>query len=426
MTWIWREFPVELERGAAAGLARYPSADRIGFARLTTMAFEGTDLRPLRDELMSKLAAGTADAGEGLDLSLITQLLGDRQAGIAIQAEVLAFHQLYRSPCSSERPALRVLALAAAIDMGGNTPIEFLLENSGIELQTLYVVAGVDLPAPLPEHDIAIVIASDSEECLEALRKIDAVASRWPRPLLNPPRLVRHLDRDKLHGLLRGIEGLDIPATVCVTRAQLSDVARSNIGFPDVAAELRCPVIIRPRGSHAGVGLAKVDDRAMIGRYLEDRPEQEFFVARFVDYADQDGLFRKYRIVFVDGRPYACHMAIADRWDIWYLNAGMAFSESKRLEEERFMRDFDSDFAVRHQGALAAITDRIGLDYFTIDCAENKNGELLIFEADNTAVVHNMDSPEVFPYKPPQMRKIFDAFSAMLHRRARRGQEHAA
>jgi hypothetical protein len=426
MTWIWREFPVELERGAVAGLARYPSADRIGFARLTTMAFEGTDLRPLRDELMSKLAAGTVDAGEGLDLSLITQLLGDRQAGIAIQAEVLAFHQLYRSPCSSERPALRVLALAAAIDMGGNTPIEFLLENSGIELQTLYVVAGVDLPAPLPEHDVAIVIASDSEECLEALRKIDAVASRWPRPLLNPPRLVRHLDRDKLHGLLRGIEGLDIPATVCVTRAQMSDVARSNIGFPDVAAELRYPVIIRPRGSHAGVGLAKVDDRDMIGRYLEDRPEQEFFVARFVDYADDDGQFRKYRIVFVDGRPYACHMAIADRWDIWYLNAGMAFSESKRVEEERFMRDFDSDFAVRHQGALAAITDRIGLDYFTIDCAENQNGELLIFEADNTAVVHNMDSPEVFPYKPPQMRKIFDAFAAMLHRRARRGQEHAA
>src|SRR5580692_1853212 len=423
MSWSFR---VALESPEAADLVGYPCADRIGFARLTAMAFGGADLRPLRDQLISKVVAGTAGAGEGLDLSLITQLLGDKQAGIAIQAEVLAFHQLYRSPCSSETPKLRVLALAAAIDMGGNTPIEFLLENSGIELQTLYVVAGVELPEPLPEHDIAIVIASDSEECLEALRKIDVIASRWPRPLLNPPRLVRHLDCDKLHGLLRGIEGLDIPATACVTRAQLSDVARSNSDFPDVAAELRCPVIIRPRGSHAGVGLAKVNDRAAIGRYLADRPEQEFFVARFVDYASQDGLFRKYRIVFVDGRPYACHMAIADRWDIWYLNAGMAFSESKRLEEQRFMRDFDGDFAVRHQAALAAIADRVGLDYFTIDCAENKNGELLIFEADNTAVVHNMDSPEVFPYKPPQMRKIFGAFEGMLYRRARLGQEHAA
>ena len=193
---------------ATADLARYPSADRIGFARLTRMAFEGGDLQaPLRDQLIGKLANGTANAGEGLDLALITQLLGDKQTGFALQAEVLTAHQLYRSPCSSERPKLRVLALAAAIDMGGNTPIEFLLENSGIELQTLYVVAGVDLPTPLPEHDVAIVIASDSEECVEALRKIDEVAGRWPRPLLNPPRLVRNLDRDKLHGLLRGIDG---------------------------------------------------------------------------------------------------------------------------------------------------------------------------------------------------------------------------
>ena len=44
------------------GLACYPSAERIGFARLTTMAFEGADLRPLRDELISKVAAGTAGA----------------------------------------------------------------------------------------------------------------------------------------------------------------------------------------------------------------------------------------------------------------------------------------------------------------------------------------------------------------------------
>ncbi|MGB9117414.1 ATP-grasp domain-containing protein, partial [Bradyrhizobium sp.] len=331
-----------------------------------------------------------------------------------------------RSPCSSEKPKLRVLALAAAIDMGGNTPIEFLLENSGIELQTLYVVAGIELPEPLPEHDVAMVIASDSEECLEALRKIDVVASRWPRPLLNPPRLVRNLDRDKLHGLLSGIEGLDIPATACVTRAQLSEIARSNTGLADVAAELKFPIIVRPRGSHAGVGLARVNDGAMVERYLADRTEQEFFVARFVDYAGEDGLFRKYRIVFVDGRAFACHMAIADRWDIWYLNAGMAFNAEKRLEEESFMRDFDRDFAVRHGSALAAIADRVGLDYFTIDCAENKNGALLIFEADNTAVVHNMDSPEVFPYKPPQMRKIFEAFAAMLHRHARLSQEHAA
>jgi hypothetical protein len=401
-------------------------ADRIGFARLTTMAFGGIDLRPLRDQLISRVADGTASAGEGLDLSLITQLLGDKQTGTAIQSEVLAFHQLFRSPCSAATPKLRVLALAADIDMGGNTPIEFLLEESGIELLMLYVVPGVKLPVPMPEHDVAIVIASDSDECRAALEIIDQAADRWPRPMLNSPRLVGNLDRDKLHRLLRGIEGLDIPATICVTSAQLSDVAQSSLRLADVAAELKFPIIVRPRGSHAGVGLAKLDDSTAIAQYLGERPEQEFFVSRFVDYANEDGLFRKYRVVFIDGKPYACHMAIAGRWDIWYLNAGMSDNAAKRLEEETFMRTFDIGFARRHGTALAGMADRIGLDYFTIDCAENRDGDLLIFEADNTAVVHNMDSPEVYPYKPPQMRRIFEAFAAMLDGRARGGRERAA
>jgi hypothetical protein len=417
---------MNLKCAEAASSALTPCADRIGFAKLTTMAFNGIDLRPLRDQLLSKIVTGTAGAGDGLDLSLITQLLGDKEMGLSIQAEVLGFHQLFRSPCSATKPKLRVLALAAAIDMGGNTPIEFLLEESGIELITLYVVDGTELPVPLPDHDIAIVVASDSEECRAALDIIDRVAGRWPRPMLNAPRLVGNLDRDKLHQLLRGVEGLDIPATICLTRAQLSEVARSGLSLPDIAVELKFPVIVRPRGSHAGIGLAKLDDLAAINHYLIERPEQEFFVARFVDYASEDGLFRKYRVVFADGQPYACHMAIADRWDIWYLNAGMFESAAKRLEEETFMRTFDIGFARRHRTALAGLADRIGLDYFMIDCAENNRGELLIFEADNTAVVHNMDSPELFPYKPPQMRAIFEAFAAMLYRRARLGREQAA
>jgi hypothetical protein len=407
-------------------MARLRCADRIGLARLTTMAATGIDLRPLWHALIGKLIDGSIEAGEGLDLSLIAQLLGDKPAGLAIQHEIVKSHQLFRSPCSTPQPRLRVLALAAATDMGSNTPIEFLVENSGIELTTLYVIPEVELPQPLPDHDIAIVIASDSEDCRDALRKIGALASSWPRPLLNPPHLVGNLDRDKLYGLLAGIDGLEIPMTTAVTRAQLSDLSRAVVTPRDSAADLAFPVIVRPRGSHAGKGLAKIDDPTAIERYLDERQEQEFFISRFVDYVSEDGLFRKYRIVVIDGRPYAVHLAIADRWDIWYLNAGMTFSASKRLEEETFMRTFDIGFARRHEAALTGMIGRIGLDYFTIDCAETKDGSLLIFEADNTAIVHNMDPPGIFPYKAPQMQKVFDAFAAMLDRRAQHAQEQAA
>ena len=426
-----------------ADTAQTDCVDRIGMARLAKLAFDGGDLRPMWAEVSASLLSGTADAGEGLDLSLIGQLLGHKQAGLSIQHEVLAAHRLFRLPCLSTSPRMRILALAAATDMGSNTPIEFLLEESDIELMMLYVISDAELPVPLPDHDIAIVIASDSDDCRDALRKIAAAAPRWPRPLLNSPKAICNLDRDKLHRLLAGIDGLVIPATIGASREQLLQSAEApsaeavsaealatealaTEALSEIASNLAFPVIVRPRGSHAGVGLAKIDDVSAMWRYLEESEAKEFFVSRFVDYSGEDGLFRKYRVVFVDGRPYACHMAVAGRWDIWYLNAGMSGDAGKRLEEATFMSTFDIAFARRHQTALAAMAARIGLDYFIVDCAETKDGSLLIFEADNTAVVHNMDLPDIFPYKPPQMRKIFDAFVAMLERRVGQARERAA
>jgi hypothetical protein len=411
---------------APSGVTAPTYADRIGFAQLTRSAFEGGDLYPLRERLLARIEEGTAEAGEGLDLSLIAQLLGEKEAGLVIQTEVLSFHQLFRTPCAAPKPRLRVLALAADIDMGGNTPIDFLLEDSDIELLTLYVVKGIGLPDTLPEHDVAIVIASDSEECREALALIEKAAPHWPKPLLNRPDLIGNLDRDKLYRLLTGVPGLDIPVTAPTTRAQLSELSQGRIVCEEITGELRFPMIVRPRGTHAGVGLAKLDDAGALAAYLAERQEQDFFVARFVDYASPDGLYRKYRLAMVDGEPYACHMAIADRWDIWYLNAFMAFSEEKRAEEAVFMLNFDHAFAARHKIALDEMSRRVGLDYFIVDCAENQNRELLVFEADNTAVVHNMDPPAVFPYKSPQMRKIFAAFTAMLSRHAQAREESAA
>ncbi len=179
----------------------------------------------------------------------------------------------------------------------------------------------------------------------------------------------------------------------------------------------------RPIGSlHAGQGLDKLCEtrRRRCWSICGRGPEPEFYVARFVDYRGADGLFRKYRIVLIDGRPYACHMGVSAHWMIHYLNAGMRESAAKRAEEARFMAEFDRDFARRHARAFEALAKRVGLEYFGIDCGETPEGELLIFEADVAMIVHDMDPVDLFPYKQPQMRKVFDAFRAMLEKAAER------
>lgn len=399
---------------------------RIGLAKLTKMAFDGNDFAPLWNKLVADVQRDPSNAPALMDLSCIAQLSGDLQTGASLQSRALVQDVVYRSPCTASSPRLRLLAFAAPIDMGGNTPVEFLLEDSDVELQTLFIAPGLALPQPLPEHDIAIVTVPDCVETHPMLDAIAKLAPSWPRPILNPPQKVKGLDRDRLCKTLHGLPGIVIPMTARVSRMDLADIALSEVILRDVLEDGAYPLIVRPAGSHAGKGLARIDAPEAIDAYLAGQAEPEYFVSRYVDYSDADGQFRKYRVVVVDGRAYACHMAVCGEWKVWYLNADMAQSEAKRAEEERFMIRFDDEFGSRHRDALAGIAARLGLDYFSIDCAETRDGKLLIFEADNAAIVHNMDPPAVFPYKAPQMRKIFDAFVAMLYKYAGRQEARAA
>jgi hypothetical protein len=137
-----------------------------------------------------------------------------------------------------------------------------------------------------------------------------------------------------------------------------------------------------------------------------------------VDYQSADGLYRKLRIVLIDGAPFICHLAISSHWMVHYLSAGVAESAEKRLEEQRMMESFDQDFAWRFQMQLREIARALQLDYVTIDCAEGPDGALLVFEADSRGIIHAADPVHIYPYKPAVMQKAFDAFAALLRQRA--------
>ena len=182
---------------------------------------------------MEKATDDVAGSGMGMDLSIISQLLGDKATGLAIQKDTLALQSLYRSPCKGAS-RLRVLALAAAMDIGGNTPLEFLLEDLGIELATCYVVPGRPLPDPLPDHDVAIIVAPNGDTTRETLAMIEALVPAWPRPILNHPRAIANLDRDRLYRCLEGIAGLEIPATAKLDRESLRAIAAIPRALPRI------------------------------------------------------------------------------------------------------------------------------------------------------------------------------------------------
>ncbi len=385
----------------------------MGLAALMRMAFSGVDLAPLGAELIDRAGRNPDDANALMDLSTILQLKFNPEIALATQAQALGIRQLYRLPASGQ-VGIRLLAIMGPGDLMANAPLEFLLEGSDVSLDMLYVAPDLPLPPSLPDHDLVFVAVGESDRNRPLLKQLESVMASWPRPVLNMPDRIIRTSRDGACALLKSAPGVAMPISARIDRQTLERVGREELSITAILEDGDFPIIVRPVDSHAGRGLAKIDDPAAIADYLQTMPDSEFYVARFVDYRGKDGLFRKYRIVFIDGRPYAGHMGISEHWMIHYLNAGMTESAAKRSEEARFMADFEEDFARRHEGALSAIAERMRLDYLVIDCAETPGGELLIFEVDTGAVIHAMDPVDIFPYKQIQMRKVFDAFREML------------
>lgn len=389
----------------------------MGLAVLMSQAYAGVDLRPLGIKLAERANNHPTDANALMDLSTIMQLTFSPDIALELQAQALELSRHYRLP-ATEIETLRVLALMAPGELMANAPLEFLLQDSGIALEMYYLSHELPVPTELPEHDVLYVAINESDVNHPLLKQAESVIQLSNKPVLNTPDRIARLSRQEACELLKEVPGMVMPSAQRVDRETLLNISSGNESVDPIVQGCDFPVIVRPVDSHAGHGLCKVDDVNAIGDYLKVQEENEFYLSPFIDYSDSDGYFRKYRVVLIDGKPFACHMAISTQWMVHYLNAYMTDSADKRAEEARFMETFDEEFAKRHAQALQGIVERVGLDYLIIDCAETRNRELLVFEIDSGAVVHDMDSATVFPYKKPQMRKLFTAFREMLAKAA--------
>jgi aromatic-L-amino-acid decarboxylase len=385
----------------------------LGLSYLAQRVYDRDDLNPIWSKLVDRATVDPQDAGAFLDISIILQLTGQPENGLEIQRQALELSPIYRR-VHGDGSGLRILALAAPGNLMANTPVEFLLEGSNTELHILYVGPGLPIPATIPDHDVAFLAIGESNANQATLAGLRPNMGLWPKVVVNgAPQRIAALTRDEVSDMFGGGRVL-APITRRLGRLTVASIAEGQRRIEDHLRGQGFPIIIRPIDSHAGHGLEKIDDVARLAAYLKTQAVTEFYVSPFVDYRGADGLFRKQRIAFIGGAPYASHMAISDHWMVHYLSAGMAERAERREEEEAFMTGFDTDFAVRHAEAFAELHAAFGLDYFAIDCGETPDGSLLLFEADVAMIVHALDSETLYPYKKPAMRKLFDAFLAHL------------
>lgn len=359
--------------------------------------------------LLAELSARPGAANLLMNQYQLFSIAGNQAFALELLHQALKLETLYRVE-TRQPPTLRLLALMGAGDMTDNTPLDYLIEDADIRLDMLFILPDQPLPDVIPDHDVAIVALGESSKNLATLSRMEELIAHWPRPVLNHPESIRQCARDQLYQRLHSIPNLAIAPTLKFNRATLEQLAKPGLAIGDIGY----PVTIRPIDTQAGMGLSKIEHADELLAHLQAASAQEFYVSSFIDYRHADGLYRKIRIALIDGLSYVCHLAIGEHWIVHYKSSGMAERAAMRDEEASFMRDFDTNFAVRHRKVLREIAARLALDYVVLDCAETADGQFLLFEADNRGWVHATDPMELFAYKQAPMSKAFDAFRALL------------
>lgn len=397
-----------------------------GPAAIAAAAFRGDDTGTLFETLAGRIARDPTDAAALYDMALLLDSRGEAQAAARLRREALTLRRDF-AVRHGDGSGPRLLALVADGGFMANTPVDFLLEGSNAVLWLCHVDGCGDHPMALPPHDAAILAVGESPANQPLLARLPQLLATLPRPARNGvPDRIAALRRDRVATRLGDIPGLICPATVALSRDDLSAVAQGERALHSLHPDLRFPLVLRPDGSHAGRGMERVQDAAQLVDILADCGTNRFVLSNFIDYRGPLGLFAKVRVVMIAGRPWPVHLALSEDWIVHYLSAGMAADPARRAAEAEWFATFHDGFARRHGPALAAMQERLGLDYWGFDGAETADGGLLLFEADTALIVHDMDDATTFPYKRPAMQALFGAFRDMAFARDENAPDEAA
>ncbi len=324
----------------------------------------------------------------------LAHILSDEANSREHRAAALALQRVYPDPLpvGDRTPVLLLLRDAP---YSANAPLELLLDRRAFAVHKYYVEGPPDRPLPPRASEmVAFGFADDGSAAIDAVEILPARGKR-----VNDAARLPLLARDRLAATLSGIRGLHGVAAIRADAA--------------LARTAPLPFLIRPIDSHAGDGLALIDDELALDAHLGRFPAEMYFISPFIDYRSADGLYRKYRIMFVDGVAYPYHASMSPRWMVHYLSSPMREHAWMREEELAFLREPETVFPRWHE-ITNAVAAAIGLDYFGIDAARLGEGEMLVFEADSAMLVHDEDERDVFAYKRPFVGAIRDALSALL------------
>ncbi len=309
-----------------------------------------------------------------------------------------------------EGAATRVALLASVL--GGNVGTSDILDDRSFDVTRVFVEYYSE--RRLPECDVVFNAIGDADRCGDALRVTEALVRNGSAPAINHPAAILRTPRAAVAQRCSRIVGVRAPRTLRAPRAALEREPEKALA----EGGLRFPVLLRAPGFHTGMYLERAMDARDASAVAARLPGDELLAIEYLDARGNDGAYRKYRVMWIDGRLRPLHLAIADEWKVHYFTAAMAENATRRSEEQRFLGDMESTLGPTAIAALRALGEALGLDYGGIDFAIGSRGEVLLFEANATMVIPSREVDERLAYRRPHLAAAIEATRAMVRSRA--------
>jgi tetratricopeptide (TPR) repeat protein len=378
--------------------------------QLGKTSYELNDMEKALRHFDEALAINPRDADSIYWIGGIRQKLGEIDAARAAYAQAAQIQPVIRQAAVKSPADFRLLALFAPF--AGNTPVEYLFKDAPYDTDTLALFdRGEPDTASLGEVQLVVNLISDADQGMAVLPRAARLVEKLGKPVINDPAKIEHTTRDAVAKLLPGIPGCRIPGILRLDAG--ADVSATALAE---ALSFSFPVLARPAGTHGGDDFEKIASVGELASFLGSGQDSDHYVIEYIDYGSPDGHFRKYRFIFVGDEVLPYHLAIGNDWKVHHVSTDMAHQPWMQREEAAFLAEPGAVFTTENYQALRTIRDRIGLDYFGIDCALDASGNLVVFEVNASMLVHD-DNAE-FPYKVPAVSAIKLAFNAMLYQRA--------
>jgi len=346
-------------------------------------------------------------------LATLLERSGDHEAAERAWRKAFPDGSIEISPYRGAVEPVRVLLLSSAC--GGNIPIKHLLDDRVFEVATLIAESYPGATA-LPPHGVILNAIGEADRCERALSIIERALGAGDAEIVNHPAAVRATGRAANAQRLAAIPGVVTPSIVRIKRRELI--------APDGAAllaslDFEWPVLLRSPGFHTGEHFALVEHAARVRQVAESLPGPDLLAISYIDTRRPDGSWCKYRVMFVDGRPYPLHLAISTHWKVHYFSAAMAERADYREEERAFLEDMAGTLGPGVMEALQRIAAVLELDYGGVDFALDRQGRVVVFEANATMVITPVDDDERWAYRRAALNLVADAVRSMLVERAR-------